>query len=1321
MSSVYRAVHAGTGVEVAVKILAHNLSRNRTLLQRFLREAKSAEALEHPNIVAIYDHGVDHGRHYLVLEYVEGGDLQELVRGLGPMPVESAIAAIRSVAEGLEFAATRGLIHRDIKPANLLLTASGVVKIADLGLALQAEAEDERVTREGTTVGTVDYMSPEQARDSRGTSERSDIYSLGCTLFFLLTGQPPFPGGDVTEKLTRHFTAAPPDPAILRPETSAGCSALVRKMMAKKPENRFGNYRDLIGAIDALSFVSNAYPLASGRNDARADDPAQDGPRIPSADSNSDDASTISRSQGPVHSEIDYPGPVAFSPLDLSEDVESPDSTVEREPWPEVSMAELAALAQDEPHEEPATRVTRKTLPRSEGPINFTAVAVPLTRLIDAEPAASSEEDGALSGTQGPERAMSVEELNWLKTLVIGSVALVVAVIAFHQLYRATASGPVPSDTPPVAIQDLREPEISPPASRPSPPAFPPRIAVPLKAPAAKTRPALDQTPSIPIAWKEPDDPVAANIPEVEYGRDLEARMIPAWASTETHSQAAGKRVKVRRLADSHDANQKSNLGAALDMTGIGTVEVCDNGPFFEERLRVTGESRRVVARAGYRPVLCLISRRAEAALPQTALCEIEGRTLILEGLDLILDVKDLPRGLESVFLCRGGTLTLRNCSVTVVNRAATPFTLVKTATGDRKNRVHLERTLIQGAMTSGVELGGNNSEIFISRSVIVNGSGVGVHASGPGQLERRIYVSRSLIASSGPVVELSGGAAGSAQPRLTIRAMGSTFTRLPSPAPASLLTWTGEGRGSEEMFDWSGEDNTFAGWSGWLSTGRSRSIAVSGLAAARSVWVGTDSRSTETAELRSLVGSADRAGPSSLGKLAPERPGTVSRVGVPAPWLQEKTLGAFARPTVPGFSEASANTLPSVPVLPPSGPSPANPTVRDLVFDDATGPWSGDLGRFLAANVRVGDILVRVKVTGTMAHTWSPTRLPDGVSLEVVVTPGAGGRTPSWRASSTAPGEPLIDVRGGGLVLVGVNLRSEGPAAPESLVRVEGGHLVIHRSRLTTRSASETGAGGLIDFRAPGSRPVRPLTVQDVPWPFGVAADTPTCRLTDTVLIADGEVISAEVGRGTVALSNCAIAAGSSAFSLKPGRVARNRFEADLWLEHCTVASEHSILSLGPWRGGEPGPDRPWLVSSQGCGFFGTYERREQESVLLKADPDAFAHGVLFWQSNGDALELPRFTVSGNSPPQINPRPDVTHQWIDLWGRTHVRGATGPRPPGSAMTRRLLSRALRPRDVQAGDLFIDPAFPKDDPPRSIGADLGRLGISPTIRVPRPR
>ena len=253
MSSVFRAVHVESGHEVALKVLPTAMARNSTILKRFVAEARSAEDLQHPNIVQIYDRGSDDGRYYLVLEYVEGGDLHDYVQHRGPLEADEAVGLIMQVVRGLEYAASRGLIHRDVKPSNLLRTPTGEVKIIDLGLALRHEAEDERVTREGTTVGTVDYMSPEQARDSRATSFQSDIYSLGCTLHYLVTGLPPYPGGDITEKLTRHARNPPPDVLAIRPDLPPSLGALIQRMMAKRPEDRFASYRELLSELSSLA------------------------------------------------------------------------------------------------------------------------------------------------------------------------------------------------------------------------------------------------------------------------------------------------------------------------------------------------------------------------------------------------------------------------------------------------------------------------------------------------------------------------------------------------------------------------------------------------------------------------------------------------------------------------------------------------------------------------------------------------------------------------------------------------------------------------------------------------------------------------------------------------------------------------------------------------------------------------------------------------------------------------------------------------------------------------------------------------------------
>ena len=226
MGAVYKAEHLLMGRTVALKVMNRAVVGNAATVERFRREFRASALKSHPNIVAAYDAEQAGDLHFLVMEYVEGTDLARWVAEHGPMPVDEACDAIRQAARGLQHAHEHGMIHRDIKPHNLMRTASpvasapGVVKVLDFGLArLVAEAASGQggVTGQGTLLGTVDYLAPEQADDARQADIRSDIYSLGCTLYHLLTGQPPFPKGTVVQKIMAHTEREPESLEKLRP------------------------------------------------------------------------------------------------------------------------------------------------------------------------------------------------------------------------------------------------------------------------------------------------------------------------------------------------------------------------------------------------------------------------------------------------------------------------------------------------------------------------------------------------------------------------------------------------------------------------------------------------------------------------------------------------------------------------------------------------------------------------------------------------------------------------------------------------------------------------------------------------------------------------------------------------------------------------------------------------------------------------------------------------------------------------------------------------------------------------------------------------
>lgn len=239
MSSVYLAEHSLTGQKRALKVLPKKKIDDKSYLDRFYREGRAAASLNDPNVVRVYDICSEGDTHYMVMEFVEGRDLYEFVKEDGPMDFELALDYIGQTAKGLAHAHERKLVHRDIKPSNLLVTGE-VVKILDLGLALLTEDEESlTVLHNEKVMGTADYLSPEQAVNSHDVDHRADIYSLGCTLYFLLTGHPPFPKGNLAQRIAMHQTKEPEEITVDRPECPEYITAFCKRMMKKDPSERF--------------------------------------------------------------------------------------------------------------------------------------------------------------------------------------------------------------------------------------------------------------------------------------------------------------------------------------------------------------------------------------------------------------------------------------------------------------------------------------------------------------------------------------------------------------------------------------------------------------------------------------------------------------------------------------------------------------------------------------------------------------------------------------------------------------------------------------------------------------------------------------------------------------------------------------------------------------------------------------------------------------------------------------------------------------------------------------------------------------------------
>ncbi len=272
MGAVYEAKQISLDRLVALKTIRGRLADNASSLARFTREAYAAAQLTHHNVVQIYDFGEDDGKHFFSMEWVRGGPLSDVVQDKGAIDPRLAAGYTLQAARGLQFAHRNGMVHRDVKPANLLLSDEGVVKVADLGLVKIPDPMDPesdvgassmsglesgtQVTMQGTAVGTPAYMAPEQGVDAAGVDHRADIYSLGCTLFFLLTGRPPFDGSVVSEVMQQHAKEPIPDLADINSRVPNPLQEVVERSMAKRPEDRYGSLAEMIADLERFLGVN---------------------------------------------------------------------------------------------------------------------------------------------------------------------------------------------------------------------------------------------------------------------------------------------------------------------------------------------------------------------------------------------------------------------------------------------------------------------------------------------------------------------------------------------------------------------------------------------------------------------------------------------------------------------------------------------------------------------------------------------------------------------------------------------------------------------------------------------------------------------------------------------------------------------------------------------------------------------------------------------------------------------------------------------------------------------------------------------------------
>jgi serine/threonine-protein kinase len=793
--------------------------------------------------------------------------------------------------------------------------------------------------------------------------------------------------------------------------------------------------------------------------------------------------------------------------------------------------------------------------------------------------------------------------------------------------------------------------------------------------------------------------------------------------------------IQVRRVSAAREPSLLTSLRAALDVTK-GTIEIADDGPLAINDFRIPGDARVIRARSGFRPIIRAERPTSDYLATMPGVIVLDRKTLVLESLDLVVNVRELPTAQSSLFCCSGSDLTVRNCTITLSNPAGQSFCLVRAeGSAARGSRVRFENCLVRGSLSTGFELGKGSVEVVFRESVLLGSQGPVVRSTVVDRTsDHRFYTVGSLLACRGPAFELKAeaGLAGQKPRPLTVRALETALGRFQGAGIASVVSTTKSDSSPRDQLDWSGRQNLFCGWKGFFSSGADHTVRVASLAALRSTWNDTDPQSQEVPVAWPQPFELRRAVPAVLAPYLPARYAALFRGPSPPPFLAAKTLSSFPVPSVPlplivttpsagepqprwgtysgmqGTGQGQETVLRSIKQKGQAIAVSAAGRAGDLIFDADSEEWHGDLGAFLQRKVGEGVKHARVLVIGSGARRSSPVRLPDGIALEIRVEAPARADSEwlSWSPEAESGGRALLELRGGSLLLSQVRLAADEKASIESLVHVEDGNLVLHRCLLEAPPGAETRTQCLVSFKAASTRP-REAPAQ--PGLFATEPARPVCFVAESTMIGSASGIRAELGRGLIVLSQTAMATAGDSLELVPARVARGRFEADLVLDHCTVASETNIVHIGSWPGRGTGPDRPWLITSSNCAFLGTYDRRTSGTVLLRADEEALAHGTVFWRGASDAIDVEAFTAVGLDPPPSRPR-DVVYQWVNFWGNSQMRDIRGPRTGSNQAAVRLVER-LRPGRIEPSDLILDPDFHPGRALLDVGADLARQGI----------
>ncbi len=776
MGAVFLARDTTLNRLAALKILPRDKAENPVLVKRFKAEGQAAAHLRHENIVSVYDAGEEDGYLYIALEYVEGTDLHNMISKRTRLPVRRSLEIITQVTEALAHAYQQGIVHRDIKPANILIRQDGVVKLTDLGLARSIDDNTETsITRAGTTVGTVDYMAPEQARDSKAADIRSDIYSLGCTWYHMLTGRAPFSEGSLTNKLAAHATTPPPDPRELNERVPEGIVAIIHRMMAKSKNDRYQTPEELLEDLKnpnlKRSNVDNNVLEALASDESDGEQPTREVDIILPADSSdfqinqfipdytsqsdegdddhsdADGGNRLSTSfdlqqlagEVELESEVTVPGlkqttkstPEKKSGKKSSRSKSGPQKTVDRSPTrqPVNEPEEEGSVISDSAMKTRKSNRTRKSEPDSSQGKRSRPVAAGKKQ---ARPQPTKRSNGGRKSVRETSPVMNGDadtseseiSLDYRQIgLVLGGLLLVIMLIWWAVSSMGSGSGPQqgPGSNP-----------FDPNAEAPAPVENTAVAAADEPKAAAEAEKQTEQTST--EVTKTEEKPAGSQWEEAAV-RGQEKQFLPSWGkgfSALTGANASQPEAQLPLLKVAHGSSAQgiySSLDDALaEVSNRGAViRLYGPGPFSMSPQRLAGISQLIIMAADSsqkQPTVILTPEGGSDSQTISEYLSFSGGLLRLQGIHFLCDAGRLTgNGDCNLLALNQSDLTIQECSFSLTGTGTREFRLInstgvprtETDRPEGESRILLENCVVTGRKLEVVRVDQPYSDVMLS------------------------------------------------------------------------------------------------------------------------------------------------------------------------------------------------------------------------------------------------------------------------------------------------------------------------------------------------------------------------------------------------------------------------------------------------------------------------------------------------------------------------------------------------------------------------------------------------------------------------------